>query len=628
MAFILRLVPDGAGLSGTEEGRFPCTFPCRSLPIIVGLCGTRAFPRTTSEKAAELKKKASQVSYPKQTLITSLASSQSASYLTHPQSRVFSHSLSIILSPRFALVAAHCIPGPPAVHVVRQSTMDNFIPRRPVPLKEGRAHPFEYSPSYRKQKSAQNRFIVVVVGLVLTCLLALFFVFAAPASPKLPVAPVRVNQPVTPITNAPPIPDINPPNDLDSVPIQPPVAIPPVHQGSHLEEAAPPAAAPAPAAPAGQPASAADIYQPKQASIVDKSGPKSHGPRPGFGEALERVFSLLPDEIHQRELLRQLDGTGKEKLRELGLRTRAYKNFFEAWEDLHMVIDDDATYVRDDIMSYMRHYHDTTSNPSRPFPQMLRSYESFRYFFTQLANLLFPWPAPYFGDHVTLHASMHRGGRGIAMTAGDEQASYLLASIPSFRALGCELPIEIFYLGDSDLSEDFRIELEALDGVSTRDLSQMVTDEGWRLAGWAGKPFTILFSSFREVIFVDADALFFHNPAVLFDDPDYQRTGALFFKDRLIMPESKKRWLQAVLPKPISKQVRQSRMWTGDSGHMQESGVVVVDKWRHFIALLLVSRMNGPDRDGKKEEGVVGIYDMVYGTSHYFFASFTLSHVT
>ena len=199
------------------------------------------------------------------------------------------------------------------------------------------------------------------------------------------------------------------------------------------------------------------------------------------------------------------------------------------------------------------------------------------------------------------------------LTAGDEQAPYLLASIPSFRKLGCNLPIEIMYLGDSDLSEDFRAELEALDEVYTRDLSQMVNDEGWKLAGWAGKPFTILFSSFREVIFIDADSLFFHNPEMLFDDPEYQRTGALFFRDRLIMPESKKRWLQAILPKPISKQVRQSRMWTGDSGHQQESGVVVVDKWKHFVALLLVSRMNGPDRDGNKDEGKIGIYDMVYG---------------
>lgn len=53
------------------------------------------------------------------------------------------------------------------------------------------------------------------------------------------------------------------------------------------------------------------------------------------------------------------------------------------------------------------------------------------------------------------------------------------------------------------------------------------------------------------------------------------RTGALFFGDRNILPESKKEWLQKILPKPISQSVQKSRVWTGESGHVQESGVVV-----------------------------------------------------
>lgn len=129
--------------------------------------------------------------------------------------------------------------------------------------------------------------------------------------------------------------------------------------------------------------------------------------------------------------------------------------------------------------------------------------------------------------------------------------------------LGCVLPIEVMYLGDSDLSEDYRAELESIEGVVTRDVSQMVNDEVWKLAGWAIKAFAILFSSFREVIFIDADSAFFQNPAVLFDDPEYRKNGALFFKDRLMMPESKKRWIQQVLPKPFSSQVKQNRFWTG-----------------------------------------------------------------
>jgi alpha 1,3-mannosyltransferase len=339
--------------------------------------------------------------------------------------------------------------------------------------------------------------------------------------------------------------------------------------------------------------------------------------RPKFEKALARVIGMLPGEMEGRDLLRPVEGTGKEKLREMGLRTREYKKFLEAWEELHLTFDEEGgAHVRDDVIQYLRHHqHDSTEEDlsESSLAQTIHSYEAYRYFLVKFGQLLFPWTAPYFGDHMTLHSHFRKGGRGIVLTAGDDQAPFLLTIIPTFRKLGCDLPIEVMYLGESDLSEDYRSDLEALDGVVTRDIAQMVNDEGWKLAGWAAKPFAILYSSFREAIFIDADSLFFKSPEVLFEDPAYVKTGALFFKDRLIMPENKKRWLQQILPKPISRQVKQSRMWTGDSGHMQESGVVVVDKWRHFVALMFVTRMNGPDRDGNKEEGRVGVYDMVYG---------------
>lgn len=335
--------------------------------------------------------------------------------------------------------------------------------------------------------------------------------------------------------------------------------------------------------------------------------------RPEIKEALYRLLSLLPDELHVRDLLRPIEGTGEEMVRGLGLRTRSFKAIFEAWEALHLVEGQDGMYIRDDVVQHIRQTPELAAEFQIDQPRLIRSYEIFRSIMAQLSRLLFPYTAPYFSDHMTLHAHIHGGGRGLVFTAGDNHALFLLTSIPTIRELGCNLPIEIFYLGDDDLSEDYRTELESMPGVVTRDLSQMVEDKGWKLAGWAGKPFAILLSSFREVIFIDADSLFFKNPEVLFDDPAYQSTGALFFKDRIIMPESKKRWLQKILPKPISKKVTQSRFWTGESGHMQESGVVVVDKWKHFIALLLVTRMNGPDRDGNESIGKVGVYEMVYG---------------
>lgn len=49
-----------------------------------------------------------------------------------------------------------------------------------------------------------------------------------------------------------------------------------------------------------------------------KDRPTKHDDRSRFDAALTRVLSMLPDEIHVREMLRPIDGTGKEKLRETG----------------------------------------------------------------------------------------------------------------------------------------------------------------------------------------------------------------------------------------------------------------------------------------------------------------------
>jgi hypothetical protein len=343
-------------------------------------------------------------------------------------------------------------------------------------------------------------------------------------------------------------------------------------------------------------------------------------PQTDLETALQDIFTLHPDELQAEYLLRPIELTGEARLREFGLRTRYFKKLFAAWETLHMVASADGTalYIRDDVIQAVQRDPSIAKRLEMTQTEIIHSYESYRSIITQLSTLLFPWTAPYYPDHMHLHAQFYRSGRGIVFTAGDKQAPFLLTSIPTLRELGCNLPIEVMYLGDRDLSQSVREELEALPGVTTRDLRQMVNDQGWKLAGWAGKPFAILFASFREVIFIDADSLFFQNPEILFEDEDYLQTGALFFKDRLIMPESKRKFLQEVLPKPLSSKALGSRFWTGDSGHMQESGVVVVDKWRHFIALLLVTRMNGPDRDGNKAEKIVGVYELVYGKSNTF----------
>ncbi|RAL08493.1 putative alpha-1,3-mannosyltransferase, partial [Aspergillus homomorphus CBS 101889] len=352
-----------------------------------------------------------------------------------------------------------------------------------------------------------------------------------------------------------------------------------------------------------------------------------HEAHENFTKNLENLLSLLPDQSHAHALAGPIKGTGEEKLREVGFRARAFKALLQAWEAIHLVpTSTNQMLIRDDIVQMLRDNPAIAADLHLDAASTIHTYETMRSFLTRFATRLFPWITPYFADHMTLHAQFRHAGRGLVFTAGNDQAPYLATSIRALRAQGCTLPIEVLYLGDEDLDEDAREALEALPGsVVTRDLSAMVADEGWKLSGWAAKPFAILLSSFREAIFIDADALFLRDPAVLFDDPLYRSTGALFFKDRLFMPGTEKRaWLRRILPAPVSRHARQSRMWTGESLHMQESGVVVVDKWRHFVALLMVTRMNGPDRDGNEAEGRVGVYDMVYGDKETFWLGWEL----
>ncbi|KAL4928058.1 putative alpha-1,3-mannosyltransferase [Aspergillus undulatus] len=342
------------------------------------------------------------------------------------------------------------------------------------------------------------------------------------------------------------------------------------------------------------------------------------------------IYYSSPEEsprCQTENLLRPIDATGEARLHELGLRTRYFKKMFEAWEKAHLVFNEDGTALktRDNILKYLEQHPEIAGHMGMARAKVVHDYKISKWVYNRLSTLLFSWTAPYHKDLMALHAQFYGAERGIVMLAGDLQAAFLFTSISVIRQLGCHLPIEVFHYGDGDLTKSVRSQLEALPGVTTRDLSRMLDGRALTLSGWAGKPFAMLLSTFRHVIFIDADALFFQNPEILLEDEAYRETGALFFKDRMLFAESKRQWLQDVLPKPLSDNVLKNRFWTGESEHMQESGVVVVDKWRHFVALLLVARLNGLDRDGDEEKGIQGVYDMVFGDKETFWLGWELA---
>ncbi|CAD0113235.1 unnamed protein product, partial [Aureobasidium uvarum] len=299
--------------------------------------------------------------------------------------------------------------------------------------------------------------------------------------------------------------------------------------------------------------------------------------------------------------------TGEDHLKDLASQVRIYKTAFSAWERLHQNSFKGMTGYQN-ILQSLRESQDSVQDLN----VAIQRYDDFRSYMSVFSSKLFPG-TKVFGDHLTLHASFKNAGTGIVLTFNEEQTYMVLTSIQSLRKLGCVLPVEVMYY--------------ELPGVVTRDMSTMVDDAGWELRGWALKPWAMLMSSFQEVIFMDADVLFFTNPEALFEDPQYLETGALFFKDRNLDRENKRNWLKKVLALPISDKVKHNRLWTKESGHMQDSGVVMIDKWKHFVPLLLTARLNGIDRDGNKETGKKGVYEMVYGDKETFWLSWEMAGV-
>nr|KAJ3417727.1 hypothetical protein HK105_000870 [Polyrhizophydium stewartii] len=217
----------------------------------------------------------------------------------------------------------------------------------------------------------------------------------------------------------------------------------------------------------------------------------------------------------------------------------------------------------------------------------------------RLERLLFPWlagAAPQLAS--TAAAAASASGRGIVITTGSKYALIARHSITTLRERGSVLPIEIVYCGDSDLGEPQRAMLAALPGVTAVDMKKLLP--GLECAAdWSSKPFAVLVSSFREVILMDADALFFQKPEVLFDMQGYRETGALFFRDRSLPyglwgfgVGTSELLGQIAAPYLDRLLINSTQVAKWQVSHVFDSGVVVWDKQRAMPAILLTCLLN------------------------------------
>ncbi|KAG0197798.1 hypothetical protein BGX28_008705 [Mortierella sp. GBA30] len=240
-------------------------------------------------------------------------------------------------------------------------------------------------------------------------------------------------------------------------------------------------------------------------------------------------------------------------------------------------------------------------------------------FFLRLEKRLFPWLLYGRGTSFELYKSYK--GKGLVFCAGNNQFEFVITAIQAIRnRLKSTLPIQIFHMGDSDLSKERQAYLRDMaSDIEIVDVTQILDNDYMRLGGWAIKPFAMLASSFEEVMFVDADAYFLQDPVVLFDDPGYKATGALFFFDRTLFPNWSvgSDWMKSILP-IMSSFPPKSRMFNLLTAHEQESGVVLINKKTRFLGMLGTCKMNG-----KWERDLIS-YKVFHGDKETFWIGFEM----
>lgn len=162
------------------------------------------------------------------------------------------------------------------------------------------------------------------------------------------------------------------------------------------------------------------------------------------------------------------------------------------------------------------------------------------------------------------------------------------------------LPVEIFYMGDSDLPQSMRDHFKLQYDAVTVDLSEenLFDNTFTKIGGYAIKPYALLATSFSEVFMADADAVLLANPDTFFNQKGYRDSGTLFFQDRHVDHKSEggHQFVKEQMGhRNISIGLSQSAFWKEKLRHWQESGVIVVDRSRPEVlsSLLFAAWQNG-----------------------------------
>lgn len=210
--------------------------------------------------------------------------------------------------------------------------------------------------------------------------------------------------------------------------------------------------------------------------------------------------------------------------------------------------------------------------PPGPWPEHWAGFpnvcEAFRQLFDEAARAEPPPPPTW------------QAKRGIVFCGGGWRFfPSIYVGVRLIRELGCNLPIQVWYLGDHG-EFDPRMERLLRDyQVGWVNAHAYLRDHHiWHrtIGGWQVKPFAAAYAPFETVIALDADCFPAYDPERFLDHPEFRRVGASFWPD--LHPLEQGQYDRFGVPR------------CEDASF--ESGQFVVDKSRHWKPLWLACWLN------------------------------------
>lgn len=170
----------------------------------------------------------------------------------------------------------------------------------------------------------------------------------------------------------------------------------------------------------------------------------------------------------------------------------------------------------------------------------------------------------------------HPHSRGIVICGGGGYFPSAYVLVRMLRRLGSTLPVELWLRAPDEYDERMSVALKDAN-IRIRDASKVLRPRR-EISGWQLKPFAILHSDFSEVLYIDADNVPLCNPEYLFDSPQFQQTGALFWPDFGHLSMDNPIWEICRIPFVDEPEF--------------ESGQILIDKVRCWKELLLTMWFN------------------------------------